>query len=120
MIAISSSLTGCEARLEREPRGVPTLAIVGASYTAGVGPDNPVLSWAVLLAVRLRWNAVVYGVPGAGYANPGSGGGAAVAPTNHQGRLAPLPPPLGVCPRGVPGPRPARAPDSVAWALPAE
>ena len=74
MIVISSSLAGCEARLERGRRGVPTLAVVGASYTAGVGPDNPVLSWAVLLAGRLRWNAVVYGVPGAGYVNPGSGG----------------------------------------------
>lgn len=74
MIAIGSSLSTCEARLERQPSRVPTLAVVGASYTAGVGPDNPVLSWAVLLAERLRWNAVVYGVPGAGYANPGSGG----------------------------------------------
>ena len=37
-------------------------AIVGASYTAGVGPDNPVQSWAVRLAQELRWNAVVYAI----------------------------------------------------------
>jgi lysophospholipase L1-like esterase len=74
MLAIRSSLATCEARLEKQPRRVPTLAIVGASFTAGVGPDNPELSWAVLLARRLRWNAVIYGVPGAGYLNPGDDG----------------------------------------------
>jgi lysophospholipase L1-like esterase len=74
IIAIRSSLAACEALLEEQPRRVPTLAIVGASFTAGIGPDNPQLSWAVLLARRLRWNAVIYGVPGAGYINPGADG----------------------------------------------
>jgi lysophospholipase L1-like esterase len=72
MVAITSSLSACEARLEAQPRRVPTIAIVGASYTAGMGPNNPELSWAVVLARLLRWNAVIYGVPGAGYAVPGT------------------------------------------------
>lgn len=49
------------------------MAIVGASYTAGVGPDNPELSWAAVLARKLRWSAVIYGVSGAGYVRPGKG-----------------------------------------------
>jgi len=61
----------CEQRLDRT-HGVPTLVVVGASFTAGVGPGNPAGSWAVLLARLLHWNAVVYGVPGAGYVRRGT------------------------------------------------
>jgi lysophospholipase L1-like esterase len=67
------TLAACEARLEDDPDGLPTVAIVGASYTAGVGPDAAAQSWAVLLARALRWNAVVYGVPGVGYVRAGAG-----------------------------------------------
>ena len=67
MTAVATPLGACEARIERMPRALPTVAIVGASYTAGVGPDNPEQSWAVELARQLHWNAVVYGVPGTGY-----------------------------------------------------
>jgi acyl-CoA thioesterase-1 len=52
---------------------VPTVAIVGASFTAGVGAEDPAGAWAVLLARQLHWNAFVYGVPGAGYVHPGLG-----------------------------------------------
>ena len=63
----------CEQGVERAPgSGVPRLAIVGASFTAGVG-SGPDRSWAVLLARRLRWDAVVDGVPGAGYVRAGAG-----------------------------------------------
>ena len=72
--SVSEPLAACEGRLERTSHTIPTLAIVGASYTAGVGPDNPSLSWAVVLARLLHWNAVVYGVSGAGYVQPGVGG----------------------------------------------
>jgi len=67
-------LTGCEQQLlpGRRP-GVPTVAIVGASFTAGVGAEDPAGAWAVLLARQLNWNAFVYGVPGAGYVHPGLG-----------------------------------------------
>jgi lysophospholipase L1-like esterase len=68
--AVDTPLGACEARLEHGPRRAPTVAIVGASYTAGVGPDNPARSWAVGVARLLRWNAVIYGVPGIGYVHP--------------------------------------------------
>jgi lysophospholipase L1-like esterase len=61
----------CEQEIERDPGpGVPRLAIVGASFTAGVG-SGPGRSWAVLLARHLGWDAVVDGVPGAGYVRVG-------------------------------------------------
>src|SRR5438874_310623 len=59
----AAELTGCEQRLQPDRRpGVPTVAIVGASITAGVGAEDPAGSWALLLARQLRWNAFVYGV----------------------------------------------------------
>jgi lysophospholipase L1-like esterase len=70
-------LAACEQRLEGSRRQAgshaPTLAIVGASFTAGVGPGRPGRSWAVLLARQLHWNAVVDGDPGAGYVRAGAG-----------------------------------------------
>src|SRR6266852_1627993 len=74
---IAKPVSGCEQKLERAQRRdgyrVPALAIVGASFTAGVGSDNPGKSWAVLLARMLHWGAVIYGVPGAGYVRAGAG-----------------------------------------------
>ena len=70
------SPAGCEQKLERDRHGepgVPALAIVGASFTAGVGPGNPGKSWAVVLARLLHWDAVIYGDPGAGYVRAGAG-----------------------------------------------
>ena len=71
----SAGLAGCEDEIESglAGGGLPRLAIVGASFTAGVGPGNPLQSWAVLLARQLRWDAVVYGDPGAGYVRLGVG-----------------------------------------------
>jgi len=74
MASVATPLGACEARIERMPRRLPTVAIVGASYTAGIGPDNPEQSWAVDLARQLQWNAVVYGVPGTGYVRVGASG----------------------------------------------
>ena len=63
----------CEQGIERaDGPGLPRLAIVGASFTAGVG-SGPGRSWAVLLARHLGWDAVVDGVPGAGYVRVGGG-----------------------------------------------
>jgi len=71
------AMASCGQRLQptrsRDGQDVPVLAIVGASFTAGVGPGNPDQSWAVLLARRLRWDAVVFGDPGAGYVRAGAG-----------------------------------------------
>jgi lysophospholipase L1-like esterase len=71
----SAGLASCEDKIESGTAGggLPRLAIVGASFTAGVGPGNPLQSWAVLLARQLRWDAVVYGDPGAGYVRLGVG-----------------------------------------------
>ena len=92
MVAITSSLGACEARLEAQPRRTPTIAIVGASYTADNGPDNPELSWAVVLARLLRWNAVIIGVPGAGYVAPGTDQRGPVESMLNQERLHGLAP----------------------------
>jgi len=68
-------LPGCEQRLESsQAHGVPRMAVVGASFTAGVG-SSPARSWAAQLARQLHWNAVIYGVPGAGYVRAGLGHG---------------------------------------------
>ncbi len=65
-------LAGCEAGLERgQARADARVAIVGASFTAGIGPGYSDLSWAVLLAREEHWDAVIYGDPGAGYVRPG-------------------------------------------------
>jgi lysophospholipase L1-like esterase len=75
----SRGLAGCEAGLERgqpgggQRGGGQRVAIVGASFTAGVGPGNPGRSWAVVLARLLHWDAVIYGDPGAGYVRAGVG-----------------------------------------------
>jgi acyl-CoA thioesterase I len=74
MLSVATPLAACEQRIEHQSDRLPTIAIVGASYTAGIGPDNPELSWAVVLARLLHWNAVIYGVPGAGYVNASSTG----------------------------------------------
>ena len=74
MLAVRDQFTACEQRIERGPGHVPTLAVVGASYTAGVGPGRAGLSWAADLARALRWDGVVYGVPGAGYVRAGTDG----------------------------------------------
>jgi hypothetical protein len=70
-VAGPSGFAACERRIADPGRAV--LAVVGASFTAGTGPDRPGLSWAVRLAGMLGWNAVVLGDPGAGYARPGFG-----------------------------------------------
>src|SRR5262249_10245530 len=74
LLAAADTLRSCETQIEATAHRAPVAAIVGASFTAGVGPDNPVQSWAVQLAQELSWNAVVYGAPGAGYARGGPGG----------------------------------------------
>src|SRR5580700_8725735 len=73
--------------------GLPRLAVVGASFTAGVG-SGPSRSWAVLLARHLRWDAVVYGVPGAGYVRAGAGRKGPVAAEIARVGLAALKPSL--------------------------
>ena len=76
----SRGLAGCEAGLEGgQGHGGPRVAIVGASFTAGIGPGNPYGAWAVLLARMEHWNAVIFGDPGSGYVRRG---------VQHQGPVA--------------------------------
>jgi lysophospholipase L1-like esterase len=79
----------CEQQLDRaQLHGLPRLAVLGASFTAGVG-SSPGQSWAVVLARHLHWDAVVYGVPGAGYVRGGVGrGGPVAAEVAHAGLRA--------------------------------
>jgi lysophospholipase L1-like esterase len=72
-------LGACENRIEATPHRAPVMAIVGASYTAGIGPGNPGLSWAVRLPRMMHWDGVVYGDPGAGYVRRGNDGRGPVA-----------------------------------------
>jgi lysophospholipase L1-like esterase len=91
----AAPLTGCEQRLQPAQRpGVPVVVVVGASITAGVGAGDPAGSWAALLARRLHWNALVYGVPGAGYVRPGLGGQGPVAAEIARAHLRLLQPAL--------------------------
>jgi lysophospholipase L1-like esterase len=85
---------GCEDRLERPGGGAPRVAIVGASFTAGVGAGAPDRSWAVLLARMEHWDAVIYGDPGAGYVRPGVRHGGPVAHELAQAGLRALRPAL--------------------------
>ena len=64
MVAVRDQFTACEQRIERAHGHVPVMAIVGASFTAGVGPGNRALSWAADLARHLHWDAAIYGDPG--------------------------------------------------------
>jgi acyl-CoA thioesterase I len=74
MVAVRDQFSACEQRIERAHGRVSTMAVVGASFTAGVGPDDSALSWAADLARSLRWDAVIYGVSGAGYEQTGTYG----------------------------------------------
>jgi lysophospholipase L1-like esterase len=94
MLSASVPLAACEARIERQQRRLPTVAIAGASYTAGTGPDDPELSWAVVLARLLHWNAVIYGVPGAGYVRTSPSGRGPMARMLNQEALRELGPAL--------------------------
>jgi lysophospholipase L1-like esterase len=75
LIKAPDGLASCETRIQRVPGGTPhPVAVVGSSVTAGTGPGNPGLSWAVLLAETLRRDAVIAAVPGIGYVSAGSTG----------------------------------------------
>jgi lysophospholipase L1-like esterase len=104
-LASVSTFAGCEQALARAQQAlaragrlrrpaVPVLVIVGASFTAGVGAGNPYRSWAVLLARRLHWDAVIIGVPGAGYVRAGVDGGGPVTAELARADLSSVAPAL--------------------------
>ncbi len=87
----ASRQTGCEQRLERA-HGNGKLAIVGASFTAGVGAGDPGRSWAVLLARTRR---------GHGTELARAAAGLAAARTGRRRRIR-VPPPGAGSARTVP------------------
>ena len=57
----------------RHPAQRPLLAVVGASFSAGVGAGNRAHAWPEDLARIMGWRLAVSADPGAGYVNPGAG-----------------------------------------------
>ena len=51
----------------------PLLAVVGASFSAGVGAGHLSDAWPEDLARIMHWRLIVSADPGAGYVNPGAG-----------------------------------------------
>jgi acyl-CoA thioesterase I len=51
----------------------PLLAVVGASFSAGVGAGQPDRAWPEDLARIMHWRLALSADPGAGYLNPGAG-----------------------------------------------
>jgi lysophospholipase L1-like esterase len=98
MIAERDELGACEQRLEAirlaDHDRVPVVAVLGASYTAGVGPGVADRSWAALVVGHLHWDGVIYGVPGAGYVRTGSGDRGPLVRMLDRIRLAELRPNL--------------------------
>jgi lysophospholipase L1-like esterase len=56
----------------RHPAQRPLLAVVGASFSAGVGAGNREHAWPEDLARIMGWRLAVSADPGAGYVNPGA------------------------------------------------
>jgi lysophospholipase L1-like esterase len=63
------------------PAQRPLLAVVGASFSAGVGAGHPDQAWPQDLARIMHWRLALSADPGAGYVNPGAG---------HRGPFAKL------------------------------
>jgi acyl-CoA thioesterase-1 len=53
--------------------GQPVLAVIGASFAAGVGAQGPGQAWPADLGRMLHMRVVVSATPGAGYLSPGVG-----------------------------------------------
>jgi acyl-CoA thioesterase I len=70
----------------------PLLAVVGASFSAGVGAGRPDRAWPEDLARIMHWRLALSADPGAGYINPGArhrGPFAKLAARLHLGRIDP-------------------------------
>jgi lysophospholipase L1-like esterase len=100
MLSVATPLAACEDRIARQAHRLPTVAIVGASYTAGIGPNNPEDAWAVKLAQLLHWNAVIYGVPGAGYVRTSASGNGPMTRMLGQENLRRIHPALAIVQAG--------------------
>lgn len=68
-----SAALGAAAGSHRAPAGMPLLAVIGASFAAGVGSDGPHEGWPYQVGRIEGWRVVVSADPGAGFVNPGIG-----------------------------------------------
>ena len=75
----SRAASGAAAPRQHPQR--PLLAVVGASFSAGVGAGRPDRAWPEDLARIEHWRLALSADPGAGYINPGAG---------HRGPFAKL------------------------------
>ena len=73
--------TTSRAAAPRQHPQRPLLAVVGASFSAGVGAGRPDRAWPEDLARIEHWRLALSADPGAGYINPGAG---------HRGPFAKL------------------------------
>jgi acyl-CoA thioesterase I len=77
VLLVFGSVTTAEAAvvtdlaLSAPPR--PLLAVVGASFSAGVGAGSPRNAWPEVVARTVGWRLAVSADSGAGYVNPGLG-----------------------------------------------
>jgi acyl-CoA thioesterase I len=74
----SSPASGQRAAVAAAPQSPkpsvrPLLAVVGASFSAGVGAGQPGHAWPEDLARLMHWRLALSADPGAGYVNPGAG-----------------------------------------------
>ena len=69
-VAPPSVSTEADARFAGPPHA-PTLAVVGASVSAGIGASTPEQAWPADLGRLLGWRVVVSADPGAGFVSPG-------------------------------------------------
>lgn len=70
--ATAGSGTATVSTSAETPAGPPLLAVVGASFSAGVGAGGPDRAWPADLARMLRWRVAVSAEPGAGFLAPGN------------------------------------------------
>src|ERR1700761_2047895 len=84
----------------RSGRSGPLLAVVGASFSTGVGAGNRHHAWPEDLGRLLGWRVAVEADPGAGYVDPGGGGRGAFSRLTPARELAP-PHPRAILPQGA-------------------
>jgi lysophospholipase L1-like esterase len=71
--ATAAASAPCAVPGPHQSAGPPVLAVVGASFSAGVGAGTPSQAWPAELGRILRWPVHVSADPGAGYTRPGAG-----------------------------------------------
>ena len=91
-LTVSRGPSSVATAARRNQTPSPLLAVIGASFSAGVGAGGQHRAWPEDLAKTLHWRLVLSADPGAGYVNRGSGRRgplARLAARLHLGRASP-------------------------------